>query len=99
MLVIQMIGTQQKECLVLQTREPNPIETPVIVQRVEEGKKLKPRDDGLDRLKEELDACIEEGVSYNLVPSYSHMSLRHMGRMASKQAEKRRRERYGRWNR
>ena len=73
----------------LQTREPNPIETPVIVQRVEEGEKLEPTYDGLDRLKHELDACLEEGVSYNLAPSYSEMSVKHMVRLARKQGEKR----------
>ena len=86
-----MNGKQKTQCLVGQTRQPEPIETPVLVSRVEEGEKLEAYD-GLDRLKEELDACIEYCVSLTLVPTYSQTSLRHMQRIASKQREKRRME-------
>lgn len=89
MLVIKMNGKQKTQCLVFQTRQPEPIENPVIVQRVEEGEKLVATYDGLDRLKEELDACMEYGVSHTLAPSYSQTSLRHMERRASKQRENR----------
>ena len=94
-----MIGTQKTECLVLQTREPDPIETPVIVQRVEEGEKLASIHDGLDRLSEELKACEEYGISHRLAPSYTSMSLKHIRRIARKNSENAIREPRRRWDR